>query len=73
MLYKAMGVLGIDRLVYVGDGEGDVTTAHNAGAKCVSVLWGFRDEEELVEAGADFLCRQVSDLTQLIEQAVNEE
>lgn len=73
MLYKAMAQLGIDRLVYVGDSEGDVTTAHNAGAKCISVLWGFRDEEELIAAGADFLCRRVSDLTQWIEQAVNEE
>lgn len=73
MLYKAMGVLGIDRLVYVGDGEGDVTTAHNAGAKCVSVLWGFRDEEALIAAGADYLCRQVAHLPQFIEQATNEE
>ena len=73
MLYKAMGVLNIDRMVYVGDGEGDVTTAHNAGAKCISVLWGFRDAEELKAAGADFLCRQVSELAQLINQAANEE
>ncbi len=73
MLYKAMGALGIDRFVYVGDSEGDVTTAHNAGAKCVSVLWGFRDEEALIAAGADYLCRQVADLSQFIEQATNEE
>lgn len=68
MLYKAMGILGIDRFVYVGDSDGDVVTAHNAGAKCVSVLWGFRDEEELRAAGADALCRQVADLSAIIEQ-----
>ena len=73
MLYKAMDILGIDRCVYVGDSEGDVTTAHNAGTKCVSVLWGFRDEEELIAADADYLCRQVADLSQFIEQATNEE
>ena len=68
MLYKAMGVLGIDQFVYVGDSEGDVTTAHNAGAKCISVLWGFRDEEELRAAGADALCRHVFELPELIRQ-----
>lgn len=68
MLYKAMGVLGIDQFVYVGDSEGDVTTAHNAGAKCISVLWGFRDEEELWAAGADALCRHVFELPELIRQ-----
>ena len=42
MLYKATEVLGIDRFVYVGDSEGDVTTAHNANAKCIGTgrsLW----------------------------------
>ena len=68
MLHKAMGILGIDRFVYVGDSDGDVVTAHNAGAKCISVLWGFRDEEELRAAGADALCRQVADLRTIIEQ-----
>jgi len=68
MLYKAMGILGIDHFVYVGDSDGDVVTAHNAGAKCISVLWGFRDEEELRAAGADALCRQVADLITIIEQ-----
>ena len=72
MLYKTMDVLGIDRFVYVGDSEGDVTTAHNANAKCISVLWGFRDEEELKAAGADFLCRQVSELPELIRQATQQ-
>lgn len=73
MLYKTMNTLQIDRFVYVGDSEGDVTTAHNAGAKCISVLWGFRDEEELHAAGADYLCKQVCELNDLINQAANEE
>lgn len=72
MLYKAMDCLGVDRFVYVGDSEGDVTTAHNAGAQCISVLWGFRDEEELRAAGADYLCRQVSELPELIRQATQQ-
>ena len=69
MLYKTMDILGVDRFVYVGDSDSDVLTAHNAGAQCISVLWGFRDEEELRQAGADYLCRRVCDLPELIRRA----
>lgn len=56
MVYKAMAALGAERCVYVGDSEVDILTAKNAGAVCVSVLWGFRDEETLRDAGATCLC-----------------
>lgn len=36
-----------DRAVYVGDSEVDIETARNAGLPCISVLWGFRDEDFL--------------------------
>ncbi len=38
--------------VYVGDSEVDLATAKNARVACLSVLWGFRTREFLVEAGA---------------------
>lgn len=38
--------------VYVGDSEVDILTARNAGLPCLSVTWGFRSREELLEAGA---------------------
>lgn len=42
--------------LYVGDSQVDVATAKNAGLRMVAVLWGFRDREELEEAGAaDFI------------------
>ena len=41
-----------DRTAYVGDSEVDILTARNAGLPCVSVLWGFRDREFLLEKGA---------------------
>lgn len=67
MLYKAMKELGIDRFVYVGDSDVDVVTAHGAGAKCVSVLWGFRDEDEIRAAGGEFFCRDTAQLPALID------
>lgn len=50
----AIKKLGVDRskVVYVGDSEVDLATAKNAGLDCITVLWGFRDEDFLREQGA---------------------
>ena len=40
------------RAVYVGDSEVDIATARNAGLPCVSVGWGFRPAQVLLDAGA---------------------
>ena len=71
MLYKAMQELGADRCVYVGDSEVDVATAKNAGCKCLSVLWGFRDKQTLVDAGAEFFCEDPRDMATMIEEIAN--
>ena len=41
-----------DKAVYIGDSDVDVMTAKNSGMPCISVLWGFRDYNFLVEHGA---------------------
>lgn len=56
MVHKAMKAIGVKRCVYVGDSEVDVATAKNAGVPCLSVLWGFRDRQELEQAGATHFC-----------------
>ena len=38
--------------VYVGDSEVDFMTAKNSELPCISVLWGFRDKDYLIEQGA---------------------
>lgn len=38
--------------VYIGDSDVDIDTARNAGMPCISVLWGFRDKDFLIEHGA---------------------
>ena len=70
MLHRAMEAIGADRCVYVGDSEVDVVTARNAGGVCISVTWGFRDEEILEEAGAAYFCRKAEDLPGMVEAAV---
>lgn len=44
-----------ENTLYVGDTAVDIETAKNAGLKSIGALWGFRTEEELKNAGADFL------------------
>ena len=41
-----------DRAVYIGDSEVDVATAENSGMDGIICLWGFRNKEELIKAGA---------------------
>ena len=70
MVYKAAEKLGLtpERCIYVGDSEVDVRTAKNAGMVCLSVTWGFRDEEEIRTAGGSNFCRNVENLPEMIEK-----
>ena len=52
-LMAHLGVEADGSVLYVGDSNVDVETAHNAGLPCCGVLWGFRTREELTEAGAE--------------------
>ena len=72
MLYKAMQQLGVDTCIYVGDSEVDVTTAQNAGVPCLSVTWGFRDSDVLIQAGAKHLCHAVADLESCLDRIAAE-
>ena len=53
----------MDCLLYTsGDSNVDVYTAKNAGMKCGGAVWGFRGEDELREAGADFLLHKPAEI-----------
>lgn len=41
--------------VYIGDSDVDIMTARNCEMPCISVLWGFRDYDFLIEHGASIL------------------
>lgn len=68
MVHKAMEAIGADHCIYVGDSEVDVLTAKNAGVPCLSVLWGFRDQETLAEAGATHFCEKPKDLLKTLKE-----
>jgi len=70
MVRQAMAAIGAERCIYVGDSEVDVLTAKNAGVPCLSVLWGFRDKEILVEAGATHFCEDPADLVNSLKEMI---
>ena len=51
-----------EHAVYVGDSDVDIETAHNAGIPCISVLWGFRDKDFLIQHGAKTFISAPSEL-----------
>ena len=65
---KAAAQIGlpVDQCVYVGDSEVDLQTARNAGMDCISVTWGFRDESQLLDAGAATLVHTTKELRDLL-------
>jgi len=63
-VFAALQSLGVgkDEAVYVGDSDVDIETAANAGLPCVSVLWGFRDRDFLIQHGAKTFISAPSEL-----------
>ena len=52
--------------LYLGDTAVDMTCARAAGMHPVGVLWGFREEKELVDSGAELLIRDPLELLEHI-------
>ena len=70
MVRKAMEAIGVTDCIYVGDSEVDVLTAKNAGVPCLSVLWGFRDREQI---GGSRYCETVDRLVPMLEEMAHGE
>ncbi|MBP5618015.1 MAG: HAD-IA family hydrolase [Clostridia bacterium] len=60
----AMAALGVtpDECLFLGDSNVDIATGAGCGAYPVGVLWGFRDREELLQAGAKDLIAKPDEL-----------
>ena len=53
-------------IYFVGDTKIDIQTAKNAGMIAIGVLWGFRDEKELKDNGADFIVSNTDELYNIL-------
>lgn len=63
-VFEALRQLGEEKenAVYVGDSDVDFETACNSGLPCISVLWGFRDRDFLIQHGAKTFISAPSEL-----------
>lgn len=68
LVNKVLNSLEIDArdAVYIGDSDVDLATAANSNMDCISVTWGFRDEDFLVENGAKKFARKPSDIIDIL-------
>lgn len=67
-VFEAMRLLGVsaEETLYVGDSDVDIATAKNAGLPCVSVTWGFREEEFLRSLHPAYVIHQPGELLELL-------
>ena len=56
------------RVAYVGDTNTDMKTATSAGLYPIGVSWGFREVQEIREAGAVVICHTAQELGDLLVQ-----
>lgn len=63
-VYAALKELGASKedAVYIGDSEVDLATARAAGLPCITVLWGFREKDFLMEQGATCFVERPEDI-----------
>ena len=56
-VYEALKEMGVtsEGAVYIGDSDVDIQTARNCGMPCISVTWGLRDKDFLLQSGAEIL------------------
>lgn len=60
------GITELDDVLMVGDRKYDVLGAAKCGLKCMGVLYGFGDREELEAAGAAYIAETVEDMARII-------
>ena len=59
---KVIEELNAHNVVYVGDSEVDIQTAHNAKIPCISVAWGYKDIDFLKKNNAKCIVNTVDEL-----------
>ena len=68
-VFAAMEQLGVNAgdCIYVGDSDVDIQTAENSGIPCISVSWGFQDEEFLKAHFAKIIVSSTEELLAAIQ------
>ena len=66
---KICANLGIspENALFIGDTNVDMQTGKNAKIPACGVLWGFRDKQELLACGADFIAENPAEIAKIIQ------
>ena len=63
---KRFNITDKNEIVLIGDAETDIATAKNAGIKCITVTWGFRDRDFLEAQGATIFANTPKEVLEYI-------
>ncbi len=63
---KKNNIVGLDKVVMIGDREHDVIGAKKVGITSIGVLYGYGSQDELMDAGADYLAATVQDVYEIL-------
>ena len=63
---KESGIEDLGTAVMVGDRKHDIIGAHDVGLACAAILYGYGNETEFKEYGADFIVDTVKDLEKFL-------
>lgn len=63
--------INLNECIYIGDSEVDLETAQNSGLPCISVSWGFRDKDYLIECGAKTIIDHPCEIWDCLRRTVN--
>lgn len=68
-VFQALKILNLnsENAIYVGDSDVDIMTAKNSNMKCLSVTWGFRDENFLKENNAQHIIHTPKEIVDYLE------
>ena len=67
MVMEKLGVKP-NECIFIGDSGVDVLTGVNSGAVPVGELWGYREEEELLNGGAKYIIKKPEELLCIIDE-----
>jgi len=60
-------ITDISSCIMIGDRKHDIIGAKTVGMKSIGVLYGYGDRDEMVEAGADYIVKDVNELSDLLQ------
>ncbi len=63
---ESCGITKLSEAIMAGDREHDVLGAKEIGLKCIGVLYGYGDLEELENAGADYIAKNPEDILKIL-------